>query len=124
MPMAPEDYVHRLGRTARAGASGSGVIVLAPFEQSFLSLPGMRDMPLTPHPSQAQLSSPDAIAASLGAYEEAVAAALKGMDEKSLSQAYVAFMGFYNGKHKITGLGKPEVVVRLLLLASLQIVSG
>ncbi len=28
IPMKPEDYVHRIGRTARAGASGEAVILL------------------------------------------------------------------------------------------------
>lgn len=34
---APEQYVHRLGRTARAGNEGHGIIMLAPFEKRFLA---------------------------------------------------------------------------------------
>lgn len=37
LPYAPEQYVHRLGRTARAGTEGSGILVLTPFEM-FVSL--------------------------------------------------------------------------------------
>ncbi len=32
LPNSPEDYVHRIGRTARAGKSGMAVTLLAPEE--------------------------------------------------------------------------------------------
>jgi ATP-dependent RNA helicase MSS116 len=35
-PESMEGYVHRLGRTARAGKQGMGLLVLLPFEQCFL----------------------------------------------------------------------------------------
>jgi len=36
MPNSPEDYVHRIGRTARAGATGTAVSLLAPEEHETL----------------------------------------------------------------------------------------
>ncbi len=36
MPNSPEEYVHRIGRTARAGASGTAVSLLAPEEHETL----------------------------------------------------------------------------------------
>ena len=33
LPQCPEDYVHRIGRTARAGASGSALCLLAPLDR-------------------------------------------------------------------------------------------
>jgi len=36
LPNVPEDYVHRIGRTARAGGSGAAVSLVAPGEQSLL----------------------------------------------------------------------------------------
>ncbi len=36
LPNVPEDYVHRIGRTARAGASGRAVSLVAPDEGSLL----------------------------------------------------------------------------------------
>jgi len=36
LPNVPEDYVHRIGRTARAGASGSAISLCDPSEQAFL----------------------------------------------------------------------------------------
>jgi ATP-dependent RNA helicase MSS116 len=35
-PSSREQYIHRLGRTARAGKAGQGVLLLAPFESQFV----------------------------------------------------------------------------------------
>lgn len=50
LPSSSEQYIHRLGRTARAGRSGKGVIILTPHESSFLGTPEMRSLPIKPHP--------------------------------------------------------------------------
>ena len=36
LPNIAEDYVHRIGRTARAGASGAAISLCDPSEQAFL----------------------------------------------------------------------------------------
>ena len=36
LPNVPEDYVHRIGRTARAGASGAAISLCDPSEQAYL----------------------------------------------------------------------------------------
>lgn len=36
IPSAPEDYVHRIGRTGRAGASGMAISLVAPDEEKYL----------------------------------------------------------------------------------------
>jgi len=36
LPTAPEDYVHRIGRTGRAGASGTAISLVAPEEEKYL----------------------------------------------------------------------------------------
>lgn len=43
-----ETYVHRLGRTGRAGKAGSGLLLLADYEQEFMIDRVLRDMPLQP----------------------------------------------------------------------------
>jgi superfamily II DNA/RNA helicase len=53
LPYSPEDYVHRIGRTGRAGASGLAVSLVAPEEERLLS--GIerfikRDLKATPLP--------------------------------------------------------------------------
>jgi ATP-dependent RNA helicase MSS116 len=37
VPSSREQYIHRLGRTARAGKTGHGVLLLAPFEDGFVA---------------------------------------------------------------------------------------
>jgi ATP-dependent RNA helicase RhlE len=37
LPHVPEDYIHRIGRTGRAGASGEAVSLVAPEEERYLS---------------------------------------------------------------------------------------
>jgi len=44
---AADQYVHRLGRTARAGQEGHGIIILAPFESRFLQTL-TRTLPIVP----------------------------------------------------------------------------
>ena len=36
LPNVPEDYVHRIGRTSRAGGSGSALSLVAPQEAALL----------------------------------------------------------------------------------------
>lgn len=38
----------RLGRTARAGKSGTGLLLLAPFEQDYMTRRELKDLPLQP----------------------------------------------------------------------------
>jgi superfamily II DNA/RNA helicase len=37
LPHSPEDYVHRIGRTGRAGASGDAISLMAPEEERYLN---------------------------------------------------------------------------------------
>ncbi|HYP79391.1 MAG TPA: helicase-related protein, partial [Steroidobacteraceae bacterium] len=54
LPNVPEDYVHRIGRTARAGSTGKAISLVSPDESSFLKdivrLLG-RDVPTQPLPA-------------------------------------------------------------------------
>lgn len=50
LPATAEQYIHRLGRTARAGNSGCGIIILAEWERFFLSKKEIAALPLAPHP--------------------------------------------------------------------------
>ena len=47
VPKSGEVYVHRVGRTGRAGTQGQGDLVILPFERKFLSTQ-MRHVPLKP----------------------------------------------------------------------------
>jgi superfamily II DNA/RNA helicase len=63
LPQQPEDYIHRIGRTARAGAEGAAVCFITPEDSElwrdihFLMNPGEKrplQQPRRPHPSNGQ----------------------------------------------------------------------
>ncbi|KZV62251.1 DEAD-domain-containing protein [Peniophora sp. CONT] len=49
IPAGPEQYIHRVGRTGRAGASGRGDIVLLPFENKWIGN-CLNNVPIKPLP--------------------------------------------------------------------------
>ena len=98
---APTDrsqYIHRLGRTARAGKQGDGVLLLAPFESYVLS--ELTDLPITP-------MEPPAPAPALLAE---VARGLAAVDAQSAAQCYGAWLGEKNGSMRRLGWDKVTLV--------------
>ena len=45
LPADKAQYIHRLGRTGRKGKEGQGILLLAPWEQFFLST--LKDLPIS-----------------------------------------------------------------------------
>ncbi|KAK3685236.1 P-loop containing nucleoside triphosphate hydrolase protein [Podospora appendiculata] len=101
LPSDTEQYVHRVGRTGRAGKLGRAVIVLIPEELSFVR--NNRQFPIkettTVHPRASPTLSADVIRQ-----------ALEKIPEQSKTQAYVAFLGFTKTLKKVHGLESNGVV--------------
>ncbi|GMI08510.1 hypothetical protein TrVE_jg6697 [Triparma verrucosa] len=103
-----EQYIHRLGRTARAGKNGGGLLLVAPFEQRTMSqaLPDMnlqhvREQDLDFNKSASSVSS-------------ALASVKNKPDlELSAQQAYGAWLGFYNGNLRKCGWRQKEELVQV-----------
>jgi len=91
-----EQYIHRVGRTARAGASGQGILVLAPFE-SFM-LKNLSDLPL--EPLDKDVSEKFQNAEPSAGMKSALEQVANPNSELNLAaqQAYQAFLGFYKGQ--------------------------
>lgn len=111
LPESREQYIHRLGRTARAGKDGTGLLVLLPFEKKFLTeLKGMA-VPLN-EDMQAMLSEtsqskpPDWMESNLDT--------VKSRGNKlctSAQLAYLAFLGYYIGQaDRINAKSKDDIV--------------
>jgi len=137
-----EQYVHRLGRTARAGKSGAGLLLLADFEAGLLG--ELKDIPLVPAGAASTLTGGSAAglpghAAAGGAGRVApvtgdvapsaelasVLASIPGRADLSreASQAYGAFLGFYNGQLRRVRWTKETLVAetnRLFLTLGLR----
>ena len=100
-----EQYIHRLGRTARAGKEGQGMLLVNPFEDRFMTQE-LRELPLHRVPYAAL---------DVGSVRAQMAALLErsqrnGEIRRSAEQAYIAWLGFYNSALKRVYMDKPEVV--------------
>lgn len=87
-------YIHRLGRTARAGKSGKGCLLLADYEETHMVKKELSDMPLE------KIPVPDSETASLAASEGFGNVGKKRDLRLSAEQAYRAWLGYYNGHLK------------------------
>ena len=105
-----ESYIHRLGRTGRAGKVGEGLLVLTELEQNFLhTLKGL-DVP-THAELQALVDGPPSPVVS--SKLDPMFASMANGGHKSLAtsarSAYRSMLGFYNGKiaklMKVKGTG-------------------
>ncbi|CAE6525896.1 unnamed protein product [Rhizoctonia solani] len=115
LPASAEQYIHRLGRTARAGNEGHGILVLAKWEQFFLRkkdvLAAGLDKSLTPHVDTGLINQtgPSAV---LNNMRARVKSALAKTDEKTKEQAYIAWIGYYKGSLRDLGWRDVELVQR------------
>jgi ATP-dependent RNA helicase RhlE len=85
LPNVPEDYVHRIGRTARAGASGQAVSLVSPDEATLL-----RDIERSMNQKVAFAPTPAFAITSAATHEEAVqnaGAKAKGRPRKVVAAA-------------------------------------
>jgi ATP-dependent RNA helicase MSS116 len=87
-------YIHRLGRTARAGKDGKGGLLLSNYEEEHMVKNELKDMPLEP--------TPITVSAKTSAIVEQAKQNV-GNDKTlrvSAEQAYRAWLGYYNGHLK------------------------
>ncbi|GAK67800.1 DEAD-domain-containing protein [Moesziomyces antarcticus] len=94
LPSNLEQYIHRLGRTARAGKEGRGVLILADFERFFLGQNDVKRLPIT-QLNVAAVEAESGVA--LGEVAQHVDRVMQGIDATTRSQAYQAHLGFYKG---------------------------
>ncbi|CAO3587423.1 unnamed protein product [Absidia cylindrospora] len=99
VPSTREQYIHRLGRTGRAGREGEGVIVLAPFETNFLTKE-ISDLPVS------KLESSVLDEEKVGVNERAINYAVQAMDEDAIREVYTGYLGYYAARMPL--LGKPR----------------
>ncbi|KAL4908184.1 hypothetical protein BDW74DRAFT_147013 [Aspergillus multicolor] len=97
LPSSGEQYVHRVGRTARAGNDGRAIILLTEGESIFLRR--NRHLPIQPHPETA------AILAKAPESSAAVEQAMYAIDETTKQRAYSSYIGFFAGSGLMKQLG-------------------
>ncbi|PSS26284.1 DEAD-box ATP-dependent RNA helicase [Actinidia chinensis var. chinensis] len=97
LPADREQYIHRLGRTGRKGKEGKGILLLAPWEEFFLS--AIKDLPITKVPVPSV--DPET--------RKKVERALSLVEMKNKEAAYQAWLGYYNS-NKNVGQDKQRLV--------------
>ena len=102
MPSEKAQYIHRLGRTGRAGKQGGGYLLLTEEERPFLKM--IRDLPVAP-----RQPLETAAAAKLAAR---VQESMMRVSPATKQASYQAWLGFYNTFTKRLGWSKEEVVRR------------
>jgi len=97
-------YIHRLGRTARAGKSGKGGLLLTDYEKDYMVKKELSDMPLelipVPNSDKATLATSEGIEN------------VRKIDDLRIAaeQAYRAWLGYYNGHLKKVKWDKKTLV--------------
>lgn len=84
IPSTSDAYTHRVGRTARAGKDGRGVILLTEAESYFIH--ANRKFPITTHPGSAKILHNNAAA-------DKVSKAMKLIDDLPKQKACSAYLG-------------------------------
>ena len=100
LPSSGDQYVHRVGRTARAGKDGRGIILLTQAERFFLKENGR--LPITQYQSHSN--------ASLTNSTTFISRSLSAVDEETKRKAYQAWLGYNKGFQKKLGLSSEGLV--------------
>lgn len=85
LPSSGDQYVHRVGRTARAGNEGRAVILLTQRESFFLKV--NKKLPITPYPED--------LSALAAAESQNVENAFDRVDEVTKAKAHQGWLGFH-----------------------------
>ena len=103
LPMNGDQYVHRVGRTARAGKDGRAVILLTQAESFFLKV--NPQLNIQPHAQQQDILNDQQA-------KEQVSQILETIDEDTKRKAYSAYLGFMRSFSNKLGLN-PQGLVKL-----------
>lgn len=101
-----ESYIHRLGRTGRAGKVGQGILLLTPFERKVMLQVTLKDLPLEELQHSLMKSSATTT-------ELARVLLTKNLPKHlvvSAERAYQAWLGYYNSNLRRLGWDKKHLI--------------
>ncbi|TPX72886.1 hypothetical protein SpCBS45565_g00217 [Spizellomyces sp. 'palustris'] len=104
VPSSSDQYIHRVGRTGRAGASGEGIIILSPYEKRFLD--GLKDVPI----KQDMRYGPQAPAARNEEVKQLLGEAMRHAPKDMAMECYSAYIGFHKQNAALLGVSKETMI--------------
>eukprot|EP00588_Corethron_pennatum_P008007 CAMPEP_0194294958 /NCGR_PEP_ID=MMETSP0169-20130528/52197_1 /TAXON_ID=218684 /ORGANISM="Corethron pennatum, Strain L29A3" /LENGTH=578 /DNA_ID=CAMNT_0039043995 /DNA_START=154 /DNA_END=1886 /DNA_ORIENTATION=- len=111
LPDSRESYIHRLGRTGRAGKKGLGWLVLAPYERPFLK--ALKDVDISEDKGLVTSITAGPSEAHQELYQKAYHRIRSGDRDLVVAarQAYQGFLGYYNSAGKnLAKMSKGQLV--------------
>ncbi len=113
MPSSREQYIHRLGRTGRGGASGKGWLLLGPFESLFLE--ELTKISIPKNPELIDVLNKDTLDETDDIMQSLMERVQNGDQvlNKSGEGAYQAFLGYYLGQMKRMRMKRKERLVEI-----------
>lgn len=124
IPGSTEQYIHRVGRTGRAGTPGRGDLVLLPWETGFLTWQ-LTGVPLKSISAKDISQEVDALAAGPAAkenpnfsdvttkidnLEKTVKQFLPKLDPELLNETFLSLLGYYTGNYQELRVSKDAIV--------------
>ncbi|KAI1297328.1 hypothetical protein EDD11_007216 [Mortierella claussenii] len=104
IPSSKEQYIHRIGRTGRAGKTGEGVLMITPMEKSFLD--NLSDLPLTVNET---FKDVDEIIQDRSLLKR-LEGAKQAQDPEMLRDAFTAYLGYYTGRMDVLSCSKSDIL--------------
>ncbi|MBE7182243.1 MAG: DEAD/DEAH box helicase, partial [Terriglobus roseus] len=132
VPQTGEQYVHRVGRTGRAGKEGAGYLFIHPLEEQ-VARSRLRELPLKPNTSlesaKVDLTAPTKTSEKVAAVVSGLTAAHRRVDGTTFADAYRSLLGthqFVDNKQQLIdsmndltrygwGLEQPPALSRALI---------
>ncbi|KAG0006832.1 hypothetical protein BGZ65_003081 [Modicella reniformis] len=104
IPSSKEQYIHRIGRTGRAGKTGEGLLIMSPVEESFLDQ--VPDLPLVPN--ELYMNADELLQDEK--FMNKVNEAKASQDQMMINDAYTAFLGYYIGRMDVLTCPKDDIL--------------
>ncbi|KAF9436653.1 hypothetical protein BGZ76_003337 [Entomortierella beljakovae] len=104
IPSSKEQYIHRVGRTGRAGKTGEGVLMLTPMEKSFLN--ELSDLPLAVNETSQNIEE----ILNDQRLTDKLTAAKQVQDSEMIHDAFTAYLGYYTGRSDVLTCQKREIL--------------
>ncbi|WVO16479.1 hypothetical protein L204_104156 [Cryptococcus depauperatus] len=116
IPSSSAQYIHRVGRTGRAGKEGRGDLVLLPFEAGFVD--HLSGIPIQPVQSRDIAAAVHELASTsnndytsrLNSIPEAVANLVPSLDASAVEEVFMSMLGYYVGKSDQIGLSSQKIL--------------